>query len=122
VKLPSCKATLSNRHAEIIALASRANALMRPVVGDYEQIIALLARGKTRGVRGRLGKVEEYRAFVLKRTSEITDYLNWFEASQMKTRSGAFDDYLRTAEELSEQDRKQKGPIGRYLDELERQF
>jgi hypothetical protein len=122
MKLPSSKTTLGARHTEIIALGTRANALMRPVVADYEQIFALLARRKTRGVRDRLAKVEEYRALVLQRTSEIGDYLNWFEATQMKTMSGAFDNYLKTVNELSEQDRKQKGPIGKYLDELEQQF
>ena len=96
-KLPSSRATLSARHTEIVALGTRANALMRPVVGQYEQIFTLLARGKTRGVGDRLAKVEEYREFVLKRTSRIADYLNWFEATQMKTRSGAFDNYLKTA-------------------------
>jgi hypothetical protein len=121
-KLSSSRATLSARHGEILALSTRANALMMPVVGDYEQIFAFLARGKTRGVRDRLAKVEEYRAFVLKRTTEVADYLNWFEATQMKTRSGAFDNYLRTANEISEQDRRGKSAVGQYLDELEREF
>ena len=121
-KLSSSRATLSARHSEIMALSTRANALMRPVVGDYEQILALLARGKAHGIRERLAKAEEYRAFVQKRTTEIADYLNWFEATQMKTRSGAFDNYLKTANEISEQDRKQKGAIGRYLDEIEQEF
>ncbi|MEZ0255756.1 MAG: hypothetical protein ACAI37_10800, partial [Chthoniobacter sp.] len=88
VKLPGYKATLGDRHTEILALSSRANALMRPVVSDYEQIFALLSQGKTRGMRERLAKVEDYRALVLKRTSEIADYLNWFEATQMKSKSG----------------------------------
>lgn len=122
MKLPGSKATLADRHTEIIALSSRANALMRPVMSDYEQIFASLSQGKTRGLRERLTKVEDYRAFVNKRTSEISDYLNWFEATQMKSRSGAFDNYLKTVEELSDQDKKQKGPIGEYLDELETQF
>ena len=122
VKLPGGKATLADRHTEIIALSSRANALMRPVMSDYEQIFALLSQGKTRGLRERLTKAEDYRTFVIKRTSEISDYLNWFEATQMKSKSGAFDNYLKTVEELSDQDKKQKGPIGEYLDELETQF
>lgn len=122
MKLPGSKATLGTRHTEIIALSSRANALLRPVMSDYEHIFSALAQGKTRGVRERLAKVEEYRTFVARRTSQISDYLNWFEATQMKTKSGAFDNYLKTVEELSDQDKKQKGPIGEYLDELEEQF
>ncbi len=122
VKLPGSRATLANRRTEIIALSSRANALMRPVVSDYEQIFTSLSQGKTRGLRERLAKVEDYRGLVLKRTSQIADYLNWFEATQMKSKSGAFDNYLKTVEELMEQDKKQKGPISEYLDELESQF
>jgi len=122
MKLPSCRPTLSTRHTEIVALSTRANALMRPVVGDYEEVFALLARGKARGIRERLAKVEGYRTLVLQRVSQIDDYLNWFEATQLKTKSGAFDNYLKTAKELSDQDRKQKGPIDLYLDELEKQF
>jgi hypothetical protein len=122
VKLPASRSTMAARHAEILALATRANALMRPVMSDYEQIFALLSRGKTRGLRERLAKVEEYRALVSQRTSDIADYLNWFEATQMKTLSGAFDNYLKTADELSERDKKQKGQIGQYLDEMERDF
>jgi len=122
IKLPSSRATLANRHTEVIALSTRANALMRPVVSDYEQIFALLSRGKTHGLRERLAKAEEYRALVLRRTSDIADYLNWWEATQMQSRSGTFDSYLRTASEISEQDRKQKGPIEEYLDQMELEF
>jgi hypothetical protein len=116
------RGALSSRHAQILELSTRANALMSSVVADYEQIFALLARGKIHGLGERLKKVEEYRAFVLHRTSEIADYLNWFEATQMKSRSGEFDAYLKTADEVSEQDRRQKNAISRYLDEIEQDF
>jgi hypothetical protein len=122
MKLPASRTTLAGRQTEIIALGTRANALMRPVVTGYEEILALLSRGKTHGLRDRLEKVEAYRAVVLRRTSEIADYLNWWEATQLKSRSGEFDNYLKTANEISEQDRKQTGPIGKYLDELEQEF
>jgi hypothetical protein len=122
MKFPANRDALAGRHTEIIALSTRANALMRPVVKEYEEIFALLARGKTHGVKDRLAKVEAYRAVVLKRTSDIADYLNWWETTQMKSRSGEFDDFLKAANEISEEDRKQKGPIGRYLDELEQEF
>ena len=122
MKLPSSRAILAGRHEEVLALSTKASVLMRPVVVDYEQILALLARGKTHGLRDRLARAEEYRAFALRRISDIEDYLNWFEGTQMKSRSGTFDNYLKTANELSEQDRKQDGPIGQYLDQLELEF
>ena len=122
LKLRSSRDALKNRHAEIVGLSPRANMLFRPVIAEYEEIVSLLLRGKTRGLRDRLAKAEEYRQRALRRTSDIADYLNWFEATQSHSRSGAFDDYLKTASEISEQERKQKGPIGRYLDELEQEF
>jgi hypothetical protein len=122
LKLPASRAALEARHAEVVALSTRASALYRPVVADYEEIFALLGRRKARGLRGRLERVEEGRRFVLRRSAEIADYLNWFEVTQMQTLSGAFDNYLKTASELSEQDRKNKGPIGRYLDDLEKEL
>jgi len=122
MKLPSSRATLASRHREILELSTRANVLMRPVVVDYEQTFALLSRGKKHGIRDRIAKAEEYRAFALRRISDIADYLNWFEGTQMKSRSEAFDNYLKTANELSEQDKRQTGPISEYLDELEQEF
>jgi hypothetical protein len=122
LKLPASRATLASRRADIVALSTRCHALYRPVLEDYAQIFSLLARGKSHGVRDRLGKVEQYRGFVLRRASDIADYLNWFEATQMGSRSDTFDNYLKTANDISEQDRKQKNPIARYLDELEQEF
>ena len=121
-KFKTSRAAMAARHVQVLALSTRANALMRPVISEYEQIFALLARGKTHGLRERLAKVEQYRALVLKRTSDIADYLNWWEATQMQSRNGTFDSYLRAANEISEEDKKDKGPIGAYLDQMEQDF
>jgi hypothetical protein len=122
IKLPASRAVLAERHTLIIALSARAHALHRPVLTDYEQVFSLLARRKTGGVRERLARIEEYRATVLRRTGEIADYLNWFEGTQMGVRSHAFDGYLKTANEISEQERKPSDAISRYLDAFEHAF
>jgi hypothetical protein len=122
LKRPGIRAVLSARHAAIIALGSHANALYRPVIADYEAVFASLSKGKTRGVRDRLAEGERTRSVVIRRTAEIADYLNWFEATQMGSKSDTFDSYLKTANEISEQDRKHTDPIGRYLDDLEQEF
>ena len=120
--LPGSRAVLAEHHAKLIALSTRANALFRPVLVDYEAALALLARGKTKGVRERLASIRKYRADVLQRMSAIADYLNWFEATQRIGPNRDFDEYLKTAREISEQERKQRDPIARYLDELEREY
>ena len=92
------------------------------MLSEYDECLAQLARGKTRGIHDRLERAARLRTALTHRAGEIADYLNWFEATQMGTRSGAFDNYLKTASELSEQDRKRRDPIARYLDELEREY
>jgi hypothetical protein len=122
LKLPGSREVLEGRFHEVVALGTRASILCRPAVVDYAEILSLLSKGKTRGVKERLAKTEEYRQRALKRSSDIADYMNWFEATQMKTRSGAFDNYLKTAADIAEQERKQKGLVGRYLDEIEKEL
>ena len=122
LKLPASRAVLAERHTLIVALSARANALYRPVLVDYEQTFALLAHGKTGGVRERLARIEQYRASVLRRTAEIADYLNWYEGTQLGGRSNAFDSYLKTASEISEQEQKRRDPIARYLDDFEQEY
>jgi len=122
LKRPGIRAVLNERHASIIALGSRANALYRPVIAEYEAVFAFLAKGRKRGVRERLEAGERTRSLVTRRTVEIADYLNWFEATQMGLKSDTFDSYLKTANEISEQDRKRTDPIARYLDDLEQEF
>ncbi len=121
-KLPASRAVLAERHTLVVALSARANALYRPVLADYEQALALLARGKTGGVRERLAHIEQYRGSVLRRTAEIADYLNWYEGTQLGGHSNAFDSYLKTANEMSEQEQKRRDPIGRYLDDFEQEY
>lgn len=122
LKVSASRAALSTTRGELVELSTRASALFRPVLTDYVQIFSLLARGKSHGVHDRLVKAEQYRSFVLHRCSDIADYLNWFEGTQMGSKSDTFANYLKTANEILEQDRKQKNPIARYLDEFELEF
>jgi len=122
LKRPGMREVLAAKHSAIIALGSRANALYRPVIANYEAAFALLGKGKTNGVAEKIAAAEHTRGVVMRRMSEISDYMNWFEATQMGARSDTFDNYLKTANELSAQERKQSDPISRYLDDLEREF
>ncbi|MDB6148564.1 MAG: hypothetical protein JWQ44_12 [Chthoniobacter sp.] len=120
-KLPGAGAAVAGRHAALVALSTRSNALLRPVLQEYEQILAALARGKTRGLRERIDKADHVRGMLVRRVAEIADYLNWFEVTQ-SGHSNAFDNYLKTANEISEQDKRRKDPIARYLDQLEQEY
>ncbi|MEA3210025.1 MAG: hypothetical protein QOE70_3082 [Chthoniobacter sp.] len=122
LKLPASRQVIARQQVALAGLSARANGLLRPVVAEYQEVCALLARGKTHGVAARLEQAAQLRTAVVRRAEEIADYLNWFEATQMGSRSHAFDNYLKTANELSEQDRQHRDPVAGYLDELERQY
>jgi hypothetical protein len=53
--------------------------------------------------------------------SEVDDFMNWYEATQAKTASGAFRDYLHTVDS-SEQVPRRRDALSVYLDALETQL
>jgi hypothetical protein len=54
--------------------------------------------------------------------TRIEDYMNWYEATQLKTSSGMFGDYLRAAGESAEPERRRRDALSVYLDAIEAQF
>ena len=91
---PSQRMALQRFSQELILLAAHANPVLRLIVQDYQQLVAQLALGKNRAVGARLTELRTLRAKLSARMSEIDDYVNWFEATQLQTPSGAFVDYF----------------------------
>jgi hypothetical protein len=54
--------------------------------------------------------------------SEIDDYMNWFEATQMSSRSGNFTGYLKAADQSKVPAPRRHDPLSIYVDALEDQF
>jgi hypothetical protein len=124
VKSPGCRKSMLARQAKLLELSTRANALLRPVVVEYEKVFAMLARQKTRGIAERIIAVEGYREAVLHRMGEVADYLNWYEATQFGMRSTAFDGFLKTARQVAADETRVRAadPISHYLDQLQEEF
>ena len=122
MKLPSARAAMAARKKSTIALSTQAHALLRPVLSEYDEIFTWLARGKTPQFGARLEEIERYRATVLHRMDKIADYLNWYEATQLGTRTNAFDSYLKATKELTRDESRRSEPIARYLDLLEKEY
>ena len=107
---------------ELMLLAAHANPALRPVVQDYQQLAGQLALGKNRAVAARLAELKMLRAKLSARMTEVDDYLNWFEATQLKTRSGLFEDYLNTSNAAAPSRSHRKDAYSAYLDAMEEQF
>jgi hypothetical protein len=118
----SDKMALDAVKRDVLFFVPKANPVLRPIAREYQEIISLLARGKWRGMPKRLSRLEATRQQLASRMSEIDDYMNWFEATQMKTGSGNFTGYLKAADQSQLEAPKRHDPLSVYVDALEDQF
>jgi len=119
---PSQRMALQRFSQEFMLLAAHANPVLRSIVQDYQQLVAQLALGKNRAVGARLTKLRTLRTKLSARMSEVDDYVNWFEATQLQTPSGAFVDYFSAAGEERNRQSHKNDPLSVYLDAFEQQF
>jgi hypothetical protein len=120
--LPTERLALNRLGQNLLLLAARAHPVMRPIVQEYQQIAALLVAGKRKGLAERFARLRTTRADIVARMNDIDDYMNWFEATQSKTRSGIFADYLKAAGEWRAPAPRRRDALSVYLDALEEQF
>jgi hypothetical protein len=121
---PACKTTLGNAQVALASLRGRASPLFVSILVEYEKVLGDLVKGKTKGMAARIDGLEKHKKALVQRNNDITDYMNWYEATQVRTYSGVFESYLKTASDLDreEAERKKNDPISRYLDTLEKEF
>jgi hypothetical protein len=105
----------------LVLLSAHAHPLLRSIVADYQRAAEALVRGRSRGLAKRLSAAEALRKRVATRMDEVDDYMNWFEATQLRTPSGTFRDYIRAAE-ASEAVPRRRDPFSVYLDAMEAQM
>jgi hypothetical protein len=115
-------AAIATLTQELLLLEARANPILRPIVQEYQQIAALLANSKRKGLTTRLAQLQANRARITTRMIEIDDYMNWFEATQSKTKSGAFADYLKAVQGQNDARPRRRDALSVYLDAMEEQF
>jgi hypothetical protein len=116
------KVALTELARTLLLFIGQANPVLRPIAREYQQMAALLARGKRRGITKRLVHLQSTREKLAARMTELDDYMNWFEATQLPARSGVFADYLRAASRPQATGPRRGDPISVYLDALEDQF
>ncbi len=118
---PAEKVALKITAENLMLMGVSAHPVMRPIVNEYQKIAQLLAAGKSKGVSERLSKLQETRRRLVRRMNDIDDYMNWFEATQMKTSSDVFADYLSSAQQQNTESPR-RDAISVYLDAVELQM
>jgi len=116
------KMALSELNRGLLVYVAEANPVLRPIAREYQEIVALLARGKRNRIGKRLSRLEVTRKQLAARMSDIDDYMNWFEATQMKRGSGNFTGYLKAVDQSEVSTSKRRDPLSVYVDALEDQY
>jgi hypothetical protein len=116
------KMALDQLKRDLLVLVPQINPVLRPIGHEYQEIATLLGRGKRRGVPKRLARLELTRQQLAARMTEIDDYMNWFEATQMNSGSGNFAGYLKAVDQSQLPAPRRRDPLSVYVDALEDQF
>lgn len=122
VKNPQARPVLAASIAAMQSFSAQANPVFRPIIVNYLQLMAELQHGKIKHTADRLKDMAKYRELILTRMDQIADYMNWFEATQIVSRSDSFEDYMKTAKQLSTETPHRDDPVSRYLDSIEIQM
>jgi hypothetical protein len=107
---------------DLMFVVPQINPVLRPIGREYQEIVELLARGKRRGILKRLSRLDLTRQQLAARMTEIDDYMNWFEATQMSSGSGNFTGYLKALDQSQGPAPRRHDPLSVYVDALEDQF
>ena len=116
------KMALDQLKRDLMFFVPQTNPVLRPIGREYQEIVALLARGKRRPVLKRLSRLDLTRQQLATRMVELDDYMNWFEATQMSSGSGNFAGYLKAVDQSQGPAPRRHDPLSVYVDALEDQF
>ena len=106
---------MRQRSVELLNLAFRGHPLLRPVIDEYRAITMLLERKPKANVAARIEDIEKIRTLLVERHKKISDYLNWFEATQVDISEHPLLEQVQTPETPPRTD-----PYSIYLDSFEK--
>ncbi len=106
----------------LVRLSYRCFPSYRPLLSEYQLVLAAIARNKTKDVPARLDELAKTRATMIARATHARDYLDWFEITRASETSGAFEDYMRLKERLKSPPTARKDHVSDYLDRMDKVF
>lgn len=122
IRVASSFAAFHQLSVDLMLLAADSHPMYRQIIFQYQEIVSTFMRNKTARIAGRLDQLRRERKAILTRMEKMEDYLNWFEATQSRTNSGAFADYLKVAAKPNDSTFRRRDAISVYLDVLEGEF
>jgi len=98
----------------LVALRLEANPLADSLIDAMTALCRTLRRAPGKKAEAEQKAVSLIRLQMNRRARGITEYLDWYEATKIPVRSGLYDALLETPDSPV-----RKGPVGRYLDDVE---
>ncbi len=121
--LPEPAPVFNQVELALTRLMLRAHPIYRPIIQEYQDLVRGLAKGKAgKSLPATLQRLATTRQKLAVTLRGIEDHLDWYEATQSTTPSGAFEDYLQAAGELEKPRPARTDAISRYLDEMEAEY
>jgi len=108
---------LQQKSEDLLRLELRAHPILRPIVEEYRLIASQLAEKPGKNSDKRIRKNQELQKAVVTRAEAITDFMNWFETSQLNTPSLQFE--ATTGRDGTAEVFQRTDAISRQLDDLE---
>lgn len=99
---------------ELLNLEFRGHPFMRPIISEYRLFVETLAGKPKADLTKRIEAAEKTRSELLVQSEKITDYLNWYEATQLEADRVSLLDQFRLPEMP-----KRNDPITLYMDGIE---
>ncbi len=120
----SVKKQLREASAKLIAEAATANPIVAPLYGQLAGFCSTLANGKAKKPEIVIARIETTLEEISALATQITDHINWVEATQVRPDDNPFENYFRMAQSLSREQKRQPprggDPVASYLDGMER--
>lgn len=124
LKMEEAERDQATRGAEdaLVRLSYRCFPSYRPLLVEYQRLLAAVRSGKPNDVDKKLAELDETREVMVARSAHGRDYLDWFEITRARETSGAFEDYLKLKQELKSPPRARASSTSRYLDRMNATF
>jgi hypothetical protein len=104
-----------NLASSLLALRLQSNPMVAELLDKTIRLLDDLKHLSLKKLQDREKELSLLRSDILKKSIGIREYLDWYEAAKVPVSSGLFDTLLATPESPMK-----RGPIGRYLDKVEK--
>ncbi|NOX99622.1 MAG: hypothetical protein GXP30_07825 [Verrucomicrobia bacterium] len=122
-KRKDCKKMLEQNQRQLRALRYHCFPLYAPVISKYEIAVSRLMKGKRKRLAEDLLELDEELTRIGETVMRVTDFLNYYEATQLEEPGGDFERYHQASEKIRQgKPPVRKDRISKYLDEVEREF